>query len=356
MSKEFKIGLIVTSAIFMLYWGANFLSGNNLFNPKDYYYARYENVNGLLVSNEIRYQGFKVGMVDEIAFSPDSTGGTKNWLVKFSVTQDGLTVMDSCEAEISSADILGTMVIELKDVYKGNKPIQPGDYLIGTVSPDLEEVVNEQIKPIKAKLEKLISSADQLTVAFNTVMDEEAQTALTKSINQIPKIVNNIVRSTQAIDSVAMGIKNARIQDIINHVESITRNIKNNNGAITAAIQNINNISDSLAKVNLVQTVQRVNDVLTKTESIVAKIDKGEGTLGLLVNDDKLYKDLLLTNADLGMLLQDLQQNPSRYIHISAFNFGSKKQKELDDRNLEDLKRLFNDSIRNEVFPCDTAK
>jgi phospholipid/cholesterol/gamma-HCH transport system substrate-binding protein len=59
------------------------------------------------------------------------------------------------------------------------------------------------------------------------------------------------------------------------------------------------------------------------------KINRGEGTVGMLVNDDSLYMNLSSMSKELELLLHDLQENPKKYVNVSVFGGKSKKK----DRN-----------------------
>ena len=100
------------------------------------------------------------------------------------------------------------------------------------------------------------------------------------------------------------------------NVESITQNLKNNNDKISLTIANLKTTSDNLAALKLKETVDKANEALTQISGIMDKINKGEGSLGLLVNDKSLYNNLNNTAADLDKLLKDLNQFPSKYIPV----------------------------------------
>ena len=69
-SSEFLIGLFTCILLVVLYWGINFLKGENLFSNKRFYYALYENIDGLTISRPVTVNGFKVGQVSNISFQP----------------------------------------------------------------------------------------------------------------------------------------------------------------------------------------------------------------------------------------------------------------------------------------------
>ncbi len=70
-------------------------------------------------------------------------------------------------------------------------------------------------------------------------------------------------------------------------------------------------------------TLSETADVMLETAeslaSVTDKIDRGQGTLGLLVNDPGLYEDLRSATRSLGSLTQDIQQNPGRYLKLAIF-------------------------------------
>ena len=99
----------------------------------------------------------------------------------------------------------------------------------------------------------------------------------------------------------------------------ITGNLKNNNDNINNIINNFSTISDSLAKAEIPRTFNNINSTINDLANIANKINKGEGTLGLLVNDDKLYNELQKSAADLNKLLEDIKQNPKKYVRFSLF-------------------------------------
>jgi len=109
---------------------------------------------------------------------------------------------------------------------------------------------------------------------------------------------------------------------IFSNIESITNNLKNNNEQINQILNNFSMISDSLQKSNIKNTIQNANTVLLQANSILGKINRGEGSFGLLINNDTLYRNLENASKNLDKLMQDLRENPKRYVRFSLFDFG----------------------------------
>ena len=92
-------------------------------------------------------------------------------------------------------------------------------------------------------------------------------------------------------------------------------------------IDNFSAISDTIARSNLAKTLEHMRTTLEQTAGIMQKVNKGEGTLGQMANNDSLYTNLNSTARDLDLLLTDFRDNPGRYMKFSLISFGSKKSK-----------------------------
>jgi phospholipid/cholesterol/gamma-HCH transport system substrate-binding protein len=118
------------------------------------------------------------------------------------------------------------------------------------------------------------------------------------------------------------------MERILFNIESITENIRENDQNISNILTNFSNISDTLAKANIAGTLKNVNSILSQVAGITEKIDNGQGSLGLLVNDQKLYDNLNKSTAQLNALIEDMKLNPHRYVNFSVFP-PSKKRMEF---------------------------
>jgi phospholipid/cholesterol/gamma-HCH transport system substrate-binding protein len=219
-----------------------------------------------------------------------------------------------------------------------------------------------------------VESADTLINTFVTVLDDKTQNNIKRSFEQIPAAISNILNATKSLDSITTDLKNARVERIVDHIESITKTLDNNKGKLTNIINNLDNITDSLAQACIKDAICNADKVLALTYDIMEKINSGEGSIGLLLNDKKLYDNIRLASADLDLLLLDLKQNPGRYLNVSLLNFGSKRQKDprswdtsevrvlqdnlyklnaLKTEAISNLAKELTDSCGNQ--PCDTA-
>lgn len=324
--KEVKIGAIMIIAIALLFWGANYLKGINLLEKNKRFFAIYERVDGLGSSNPVVINGYKVGQVEEISFLPDNSG---RLLVKFSVTEENFRISKDTKAKIISSDILGSKSIELQ-LGRSNEELQNLDTLESDVEASLTEAVNEQIAPLKRKAEDLISTVDSAIITVSAIFNKQARSDLDASFTSIKNSLETFERTMNQVDGMVKDERN-KISEVLTHLESITRNLANNNDKLTASLENIEAISDSLAGANLKQTVNNASIAMTEVASVMQKINQGEGSLGQLINNDTLYNNLERSADDLDKLLLDMRLNPERYVHFSIFGRKKKEAKKEEE-------------------------
>jgi len=324
--KEAKIGAIMIIAIALLFWGANYLKGINLLEKNKRFFAIYERVDGLGSSNPVVINGYKVGQVEEISFLPDNSG---RLLVKFSVTEENFIISKDTRAKIISSDLLGSKSIELQ-LGTSNEELQNLDTLESDVEASLTEAVNQQIAPLKRKAEDLISTVDSAIITVSAIFNKKARSDLDASFTSIKNSLETFERTMNQVDGMVKDERN-KISEVLTHLESITRNLANNNDKLTASLENIEAISDSLAGANLKQTVNNASIAMTEVASVMQKINQGEGSLGQLINNDTLYNNLERSADDLDKLLLDMRLNPERYVHFSIFGRKKKEAKKEEE-------------------------
>ena len=102
-------------------------------------------------------------------------------------------------------------------------------------------------------------------------------------------------------------------------MESISSNLRKNNDKINNILTNFSDLSDSLARARIPYTIAQVNRAVTDLDSVLVRINTGEGSLGQLVNNRQLYNEVEKAARDLNLLLEDIKKNPSRYVKVSVF-------------------------------------
>jgi phospholipid/cholesterol/gamma-HCH transport system substrate-binding protein len=313
ISKELKIGFFFVLAVAILIWGFNFLKGRDLFTKERIFFAIYRNVGGLVKTKPVYISGVKVGQVSRVYFDPRLNGDI---IVELSITND-FPIPGNSISRIFSEDLMGSRAVE---IILGDSPAmaRSGDTLTSDVEATLKEAVNQQILPIKLKAEELISSIDTMVSAIQGVFNKDIRDELLQSIRSIRHTFQNLESATGNIDTLLIE-QSGRLAGILYNLDMITRNLKDNNEEVNTILDNFADISDSLAQSHIPQIFDNINSAVSNLNRVTEKIDKGEGTLGMLVNDDKLYKDLEKSAFELSQLLEDVKANPKRYVRFSIF-------------------------------------
>ena len=327
MTKEFKVGIYIVLAIVILYWGINFLKGNDIFASSRVYYAIYDNTEGLTPAVSVAINGKQVGVIDDIYFHPDQSG---RLVVRLKMQMDYPLPSDS-KAKIHSSGLLGERNIQLM-LGDSTTLAQDGDTLFATVEGSLTDAVNEQVAPIKAKAENLLASLDTAVTLLTGFLDDETRDNFRKSFASLQRTFTRLDQSS-AILARYLEENEGNFDRFAQNLASITDNLKNNNENITMVLSNLNAITDSIQRANITGTFNKVNHAMTQLDSSLTKINNGQGTIGQLVNNPELYDNLEDAASSLNRLLLDIKYNPNKYVHFSMF--GSKRT--YNDQDIEEM-------------------
>lgn len=325
ISKELKIGIVVTLSIGLFIWGFNFLKGFNLFSNNYELYAVYPKIDGLIEANPLLINGYKVGQINKISLTQDKNGKYAV-LVKFLLSED-VKIPKHSTAKAVSSDLLGSKAVEI--IYSNETEfVKSGDTLLAETEEGLKSAVSKQLSPLQKKAEGLISSIDSVMTIVQYVLNDKTRANLDKSFESIKKAIQSLEQTAYKLDDL-MASEKAKISAILTKVNNLAGMLEKNTGRIDNIIGNFSTLSDSLAKSDLKSAIAEADKTLAELNILIAQINKGQGTLGKLVKNDSLYNNLNKSSEDLDKLLNDLRLNPGRYIHISVFGRKDKDKPKL---------------------------
>jgi phospholipid/cholesterol/gamma-HCH transport system substrate-binding protein len=309
MNKELKIGFVVLITIALLFVGVNYLKGLNVLNSSRNFYAQYENIGGLQVGSSVMVNGYKVGMVSNIDLLIEEN---QNLLVTVSIDKEfDMAVNTVCK--IVNQDLMGTKGITLV-LGDATEIIAIGDTLLSGIEGSLQDEVNAQILPLKNKAEELIGSVDSVMMIVTAVLNKDTRENLRNSLQSLDKTFELMSTTMIKVDSM-VDLNDERIAKVISNLASITSNLESSNGEIKTILTNFASISDSLAKSEIATTLKNFSEITTK-------INNGEGSIGLLMKDDKVYVNFEKSTRELAELLEDIKKHPSRYVNFSIIGGG----------------------------------
>ncbi|MBL31296.1 MAG: hypothetical protein CMP62_01025 [Flavobacteriales bacterium] len=294
-SKELLIGLFTCLLLGVLYWGVNFLKGENLFSNKRFFYALYDNVDGLTISRPVTVNGFKVGQVSNINFTSQKEG---NLIVEVAIEED-LPFSKNSFLEIYDSDLLGAKSLELK-ILDGSTLALSGDTLLGSIAHGLTSEVSEQFGSVKVGL-------DQVIVSFNKVLTE---------VQDLSNTANRMLLANEK-----------KLEQSINSIESISSVVETQSANVKDIISNLSTFTDSLKEVDVVSLGDQILSISDQLELLLIQLNSGDGSLSKFLYEDSIYSDISITINTLDRLLYDIQQNPKKYINLSLWGVDKKSNK-----------------------------
>lgn len=336
-------GVIAIAIVAVTYFGFNFLKGFNLFKKTNSYFIYYDRIEGLNESSVVTVNGYKVGQVSEIMFLPEKEC---KLLVKIDISSDFL-LPDSTIARIYSMDLMGTKGIDL--IFGKSKNYhKPNDVLIGEVEASLKDQVSLQMLPIKKQAEDLMEELTKAITVIRYIFNENTRANLEKSFASIRTTLSYIESSAMNID-IWLKNESGSLARIISNVEYLTKTLSDNSEHLSNIFDNLSTFSDTLVALEISKTIIEANDALVKFNTLMDKINAGEGTIGQLAQNDKLAKELEKSAENLKNLLFDIQYNPKKYVSFSLLKIG-RTVNITDESQLKksDLKSIERQQKRNE--------
>ena len=301
ISKEFQIGVLVIVTIAITFFGINYLKGINIFNPTNYYYLKYDRINGLVETNPVNVKGYKVGLVQEIIY--DYENPNKDIIVVLQLDEE-LRIPVGTKAALVSG-LMGGATIELM-LNESSSYYERGDTIPGYIDDGIMTALTSEVMP---RIQTIIPQLDSLIVSLNEIAENKT---IESSLANINEMTGNLKKASVGINRIV----DKDVPELCTNMNSL--------------LSDFSKVSGNLSKVDFDKTVTQLNTTLSGVQTMVDRVNRGEGTLGLLMKDPGLYNNLNTTVSSANELLVDLKANPKRYVHFSVFG-GKKEGKEVDN-------------------------
>ena len=315
INNETKIGILAVVGIGLLVVGFNFLKGKNLFKKEKHIYAVYEDIQGLTKSNPVVISGLQIGNIAGL----DGGKDLKRILVTVHLTQD-VNIPNNSLAVINP-NLLGSTSLEIK-LGNSSTYLKPGDTLLTTASGGAFDEALKMINPVLYEVRNAVKSLDSVLHIVTNVFDPSTKSNVKSVMENLNKTTASFAVSASFLQQMmnpegAMGktLKNAQL---------VSENLVTNNNKVNGIMANAQKATGNLANLDFQKTLTTLDNTVNELKAGVAKINSNTGSMGLLLNDRKLYDNLAGTSNKINILLDDIRVHPKRYLTISVF---SKKDK-----------------------------
>ena len=305
ISKEIKAGLIAVLAIGSFVVFFQFLKGKNVFTTDNYFYIKYDNVDGLERSNAVTINGLKVGLVDDI-IPITNKNGKISFLVRIAV-ENQYSFSKNSSVEIFEPSLMGGKQLKINLTYD-QIIAQNGDTLKGKIKPSALTSVASDLSP---KISNVLTQLDSTLTSTSRLLDEHNRKEIKLLLANLNQTLYSF-KSTSDQTNQLLVESQPKINTLLKSANETMASTKN-------TLEKFGNVAEGIDTKNLNNSINKLSETANKLNSVIAGIEKGEGTLGKLTKDEELYNNLSKTSNSLNELIVDLKENPKRYINISIF-------------------------------------
>ncbi len=323
VSKEYKLGLLVVIGAILVFISLNLLKSGLSIGSSNEYYAVFDDATGLKAGNDVQLNGVKIGRVLEIQLHPKNPAYI---LAIFNLENTDIEVPASSEAWLISTDIVGTKCIDLRldlSDTASAEMLANGDTLNSKKELTLEQEFMAQINPLKDKTEKLITRVEDIIVEINELWDssasytfEESMYAARAAIETYKQLVSNLTNMINRESQMATIIGG--------NIKIIKDSVMIKMDGLNDVAANITAIKGDFTSSGLITEMASLNISMTDLNTLVIKIEQGEGTLGALTQSTEFKDAVKVTQTSIDELLEDIEADPMKYIGFSIF--GKKVQ------------------------------
>lgn len=296
-TKSILIGLSFIAAIILFVWGFNFLKGKSILRNQSNYYILCNDSHGILPGDIVTINGLQVGTISSLKFHPSMNGSI---VIDF-IMKNEINIAENSTVKIVKS-LMGSTHLEI--IMGNSKELaQNGDTLQSSFDAGTMGMITETILPLKNNLETLLVSLNNLTNNLNDILNSELKNNIDKGARSFATSMDNISAISSDIQNLTDS-NNGKLTLIVNNLETIT--------------ENFSTVSDSLKNIDYAHLVNSLESCIAEFNTMINGVNKGEGSIGLMMKDDSLYYNVNETVATLQHILKEIKADPKK-IKLSVF-------------------------------------
>lgn len=306
-------------AIIALFLGFNFFKGKTLFKKEKEYITYFDDVNGLVASSKLVINGYKIGKVASIEMEPN-----RKFKITLLVDKNFMVPEGSTIGQVSSDLLSGTKNLELLPT-ESKKEAPEGSVLLSVPAVGLMDGITEGVPAVMNNINKITSNADTLVSDLKGIVNDNTGKHIEQILSSIELAMQQIGVLSQSLAQESKNISAlmANANGTVANLEKVSNGL--NDGKIDRILVNAENATGQLSQAKIQEMINNLETTTRKLDGLMGKLDRNDGTLGLLMNDPKLYNSLNTTVNELGKLSEDLKAHPGRYINISILPSKSRR-------------------------------
>lgn len=330
MKREVKIGIFAVAMILAAWAGIRFLKGFDIFGRNTVYYAAYDQIAGVQAASPVQMQGVKIGTVTGITLDPRRSDKV---ILQLTIKRQYLIPEDS-EAKIISSSLMGAKAIEI--IYGASSAyLEAGDTLRSGRDRDLMDMAGSELDFFKQKFSRIADDLSRTLDNVNLLLEENA-TNISGTLGNLNSVSGDVAELLET--------EKEHLHSAVQNLSAFADMLGENAPRVDSIVGSLNEVTAQLAEADF---ARRLSESVATLDDLLGRIESGDGSLGLLLNDRALYDSLTMASGNLASLLADLQQYPGRYVHFSLFGRDPEKMKaKADRRAAREAGKQFKDSLR----------
>jgi phospholipid/cholesterol/gamma-HCH transport system substrate-binding protein len=294
-TREIQVGITVLVALGITLWGVTWLKQFSLARRVRVWHVTFPQTGGLSTSDEVQVNGLRKGNVQNVALVHDHVA------VDLALASD-ITLTTDSRVAVRNVGLMGEKVIAV-DLHASGLPYTATDTIPGIYEKGIPEVMAgvggtiDAITQLAAQLQALANALDKngnLTQTLTNLHDtsEELKAAVVENRAQLRLTIANFNATSKTVKSLTTD----REAELRKALDSFER-----------------------SAVGLERLTLRLDSLRATLQSVSGKVDRGDGSLGKLVNDPRLYDDARQTVVELKALIADIKANPKKYLQVKVF-------------------------------------
>lgn len=330
MKREVKIGVFAVAMILAAWAGIRFLKGFDIFGRNTVYYAAYDQIAGVQAASPVQMQGVKIGTVTGITLDPRRSDKV---ILQLTIKRQYLIPEDS-EAKIISSSLMGAKAIEI--IYGASSEyLEAGDTLRSGRDRDLMDMAGSELDFFKQKFSRIADDLSRTLDNVNLLLEENAAN-ISGTLGNLNSVSGDVAELLET--------EKEHLHSAVQNLSAFADMLGENAPRVDSIVGSLNEVTAQLAEADF---ARRLSESVATLDNLLGRIESGDGSLGLLLNDRALYDSLTMASGNLASLLADLQQYPGRYVHFSLFGRDPEKMKaKADRRAAREAGKQFKDSLR----------
>ena len=303
VSNELKIGLVVFFALFIGYMGFRIMKDEPIFSQVNVLYTKFDTVEGLIRGSNVYLNGFKIGTVREMQYLVQEDSA----LITLNITED-IQLPKGSMAQLAAPDFLGSSTIR---IIKANstESLEWGSYLKGIQKEGLLNTFTDRGTAISDSVAVTITLLNEKLRALDFLNQQ--------SSNNVGNALSNVKQTSDYLLE-AVKSNTDELNDMIGSARRSLENIEDlSDSSKTSIEQSIKNLEE--LSVEMSQLTRELSTTSITLNSVLEKIDRGEGSLGLLLNDQSLYVNMDSLSVNLNKLIKAIEEDPKRYLKHLRF-------------------------------------